>query len=130
MEPALSEGDYIIAQERTSNLGRGDIVIVPHPDITGFDLIKRVIGLPGERVTLANGQVHVDGAVLAEIWADGPVHPDDEVQLGADDVYVLGDNRRLSSADSRTIGPVATADIKWKATVRYWPATSVGRLGT
>jgi len=128
MEPHLSHGEYIIAQERSSAPKRGDIVIVAHPDIPGFDLVKRVIGLPGELVTLANGQVHIDDQVLAEAWADGPTRPDGEWQLGPDDLYVLGDNRAMSSADSRTIGPVSTANVKWKAVARYWPLARVGRV--
>jgi signal peptidase I len=128
MDPHLSHGDYIIARERSSASERGDIVIVAHPDIPGFDLVKRVIGLPGEAVTLANGQVHIDDQVLDEASADGPTRPDGEWQLGPDDLYVLGDNRAMSSADSRTIGPVSSPNVKWKVVARYWPLARVGRI--
>lgn len=128
MEPQLSGGDYLIARRRDSDLHRGDIVIVPHPDIVGFDLVKRVIGLPGELVTLANGQVHIDGQVLAEPWADGPVRHGGEWQTGPDEVFVLGDNRPVSAADSRTIGPVSASEIEWRAIARYWPMGRLGRL--
>ena len=128
MEPTLYPGDYIITQARNSALKRGDIAIVPHPGLFGFDLIKRVIGLPGEIVSLANGQVHIDRQVLAEAWADGPAHPDGETRLGEREVYVLGDNRPMSSADSRTLGGVPADNIKWVAVARYWPPGRFGRL--
>jgi signal peptidase I len=128
MEPQLSAGDYVVAQRRSGDLIRGDIVIVPHPEIGGFELIKRVIGLPGETITLSNGQVHVDGAVLAEPWAGGPVRPDGQWALDANHIFVLGDNRPMSSADSRTIGPVDTHTIGWKVVARYWPPNGIGRV--
>ena len=128
MEPELHPGDYIIAQRRSGGLVRGDIVIVPHPEIDGFELVKRVVGLPGETITLSNGQVHIDGSVLAEPWADGPVRPDGEWVLRSNQTFVLGDNRPVSSADSRTIGPVDIESIAWKVAARYWPPASIGRV--
>ena len=130
MEPQLYSGDYIIAQIVKDALSRGDIVIVPHPEVGGFELAKRVVGLPGELVALRNGQVHIGGAVLAEPWADGPVRPDSEWQLGNDEIFVLGDNRQASAADSRTIGPIDTKGVIWKAAARYWPLGRIGRLAT
>jgi signal peptidase I len=128
MEPHLRPGDYVVAQHRTGVLERGDIVIFDHPDAPGYELTKRVVGLPGEEIVISNGQVHVDGAVLAESWADGVTLPDSEWSLGGDVVFVLGDNRAASSADSRTIGPVQTTAIRWRVVARYWPAAAVGRI--
>jgi signal peptidase I len=130
MEPQLSPGDYVIAQRRSSALARGDIVIVPHPEISGFDLVKRVIGLPGETITLSNGQVHVDGRILPEPWAEGPARPDGEWVLDERQAFVLGDNRPVSSADSRTIGAVNAQTIEWKVVGRYWPLRAVGRVSS
>lgn len=128
MKPALSPGDYLIAQAVSSPLHRGDIVVFPNPNDRTMELLKRVVGLPGETVTLSNGQVHIDGSVLAEVWADGPTRPDEEWELGPNQLFVLGDNRALSGSDSRRIGPIATEAIEWKITARYWPATSIGRI--
>ena len=130
MEPQLSAGDYVIAKALAEAPLRGAIVIVPHPEVPHFDLAKRIIGLPGETVTLHDGQVHIDGAVLAEPWANGPVRPDGEWTLSDQQVFVLGDNRSVSAADSRTIGPVPLATVKWKIVARYWPASRFGRLAT
>ncbi|MDJ0923023.1 MAG: signal peptidase I [Acidimicrobiia bacterium] len=129
MEPGLAAGDYIIAAARQGDLVRGELVILPHPEIAGFELVKRVVGLPGESIVLSNGYVHVDGIVLAEPWADGPTRPDGEWPLHAGEVFVLGDNRPASAADSRTIGPVEEDTIRWRVVARYWPPASAGRLG-
>ena len=128
MEPQLSGGDYVLAKARRGPVGRGEIVIVPHPEIPGFELTKRVVGLPGELVNLSNGYVHIDGIVLAEPWADGPTRPDGEWQIDDSSVFVLGDNRPESAADSRTLGPIDTAAIKWRGVARYWPPGKVGRV--
>lgn len=130
MEPQLSSGDYVITGALNEGLQRGDIVIVPHPEISGFDLIKRVIGLPGEHIDLSNGYVHIDGIALAEPWASGPTRPDGDWSLGPNEVFVLGDNRNASSADSRTLGPIEASSLRWRAIARYWPLRSAGRLPT
>ncbi len=130
MEPALHPGDYVVAQTRSGNMSRGDIVIFPHPMRPDLELIKRVVGLPGEDINVSNGQVHINGAVIAEPWADGPTRPDGQWQLGSDQVFVLGDNRSLSATDSRQIGPVDQAVVGWKVTARYWPVSGVGRIAT
>ena len=130
MEPHLSGGDYVLAKARSEPLGRGEIVIVPHPEIPGFELAKRVVGLPGEVVNLSNGYVHINNIVLAEPWADGPTRPDGEWPLDESSVFVLGDNRPDSAADSRTLGPIAVTAIKWSVVARYWPPTKIGRVTT
>lgn len=130
MEPELAQGDYVIARARSGSLGRGEIVIVPHPEIPGFELAKRVVGLPGEVVDLSNGYVHIDGVVFAEPWADGPTRPDGEWTLDESSVFVLGDNRPESSADSRTLGPIDATTIQWRIVARYWPPAKTGRLTT
>ena len=128
MEPHLSQGDYVLAKARRGPLARGEIVIVPHPEVPGFELAKRIVGLPNEIVNLSNGYVHIDGIVLAEPWADGPTRPDGEWSLDASSVFVLGDNRPESAADSRTLGPIAEATVKWCITARYWPFAKAGRV--
>jgi signal peptidase I len=128
MDPALRSGDYVIAQARTRAIERGDVVIIVSPLQADLDLVKRVVGLPGETIAVSSGQVHVDGAVLAEPWADGPTRPDGEWRLGANEVFLLGDNRALSTSDSREIGPVHLDDVRWKVAGRYWPLSDIGRV--
>jgi signal peptidase I len=126
MEPALDRGDYLIATLATS-IQRGDIVIYPDPTMPDRHLVKRAIGLSGESVSIAGGQVAIDGAVLAEPWADGPTLPDGEWISPAASIFTLGDNRRFSSGDGRASGPVPLAGVR-KAVWRYWPPGSFGRL--
>jgi signal peptidase I len=128
MEPALWAGDYVMARRVEAALVRGDIIVIPHPEMQRFDLVKRLIGMPGETVNIAGGQVHIDGVTLAEPWAQGPVRPDGEWRLGPDEVFVLGDNRAISAADSRTIGPVGRNAVRWRVVARYWPPSRIGRL--
>jgi len=127
MQPALDPGDYVIAV-RLQKLARGTVVVYPHPDSPGFDMVKRVVGLPNETVVIGNGQVHVDGRVLAEPWADGPTHPDGRWELGTADLFVLGDARSVSAGDSRSIGPVPRSDARWRVAWRYWPPGRAGRI--
>jgi signal peptidase I len=129
MAPALEPGDYVVAVP-AGTPARGQIVVLPHPAIARFELVKRIVGLPGEAIVIRNGQVHVDGAVLAERWADGPTRPDGEWRLAADEVFLLGDNRSFSAADSRTLGPIPTGSLAWRVAARYWPLRSAGRITT
>ena len=129
MAPKLMPGDYVLAQPRRQPPQRGEIVIFPHPHHRGFELVKRIVGLPGETIVISNGQVHADGAVLAEPWADGPTLPDGNWSLGPDQVFVLGDSRAASAGDSRWIGPVSATAARWKVVARYWPPNSIGRIG-
>lgn len=126
MRPALSPGDYLIAVATTSPR-RGDIVVFPDPRRPDRDLVKRVVGLAGETVTIDTGQVAVGGAILAEPWADGPTLPDDGWRLPLQTVFVLGDNRRMSSGDGRSMGPLPVENM-FRVVFRYWPPGSIGTL--
>lgn len=128
MQPALSSGDFVLAR-RVSSPRRGDIVTFRHPERPGMLLVKRIVGLPGERLVIADGQVHIDGATLAEPWANGPTLPPMELEAGDDQVLVLSDNRSATLADSRMFGPIATAALEHKVLVRYWPLSTIGRPG-
>jgi signal peptidase I len=128
MRPALKPGDWLIAQRQQRVPERGDVIIFPSPDEPDRFFIKRVVGLPGERIEISDGQVHIDGQILAEPWANGPTFPDGDEHIPDDAVWVLGDNRGLSSADSRTAGAIPVADIGWKVFGVYWPSSRMGRV--
>jgi signal peptidase I len=129
MAPTLLPGDYVVAQPRRDPPQRGDILIFKHPHQSGLELVKRVVGLPGEEIVVAGGQIHANDAVLAEPWADGPTLPDGDWHLSREEIFVLGDNRARSAGDSRSIGPVKLEDARWQVVWRYWPAGSIGRVG-
>ncbi len=128
MAPTLSHGDWTLARRLSNVPRRGAIVVFENPDHPGMELVKRVVGLPGEKITIANGQVHIDGSVLGEPWADGPTRPDGEWALGPGQIFVLGDVRSVSSADSRHVGPIDTSAARWQISARYWPPASIGRI--
>jgi signal peptidase I len=124
MEPVLAPGDWVVAIP-WRRVTRGDVVVVPHPERPGFELVKRVVGLPGEQLTIVNGRVFIDGDGL-DFWGEAPTRPDGDWVIPADTVFVLGDARLLSSSDSRTLGPVPVAAIEWRARFRYWPSSRIG----
>jgi signal peptidase I len=96
-------------------------------------LVKRVIGLPGETISLANGRVYINGKYLPEPWL--PAATQDQTFAGpsaapfalhhpyripSNDVYVMGDNR-TESCDSRYWGPITESSIVGKVDIRIWP---------
>lgn len=126
MSPALASGDCLITV-RPGRRGprRGDIAVFRSG---GRRLIKRVIGLPGERIRIEGGIVAVDGAPLAEPWWAGATRPNGEWRIPAGAWFVMGDNRPRSGLDSRTIGPVDRRDLHSIALFRYLPLRRAGLL--
>jgi signal peptidase I len=107
---------------------RGDIVILHHP-VAGQerDLVKRVIGLPGDRLRIRAGVVFINGRELIEPYVKEPWRGDlQEVRIPAGSYFVMGDNRNNSS-DSRTFGPVGEELIVGKAMASWWPTNRMGR---
>jgi signal peptidase I len=129
MEPTLSTNERVIVDRLSLLLGgpaRGDVVVLDSPRQDEL-LIKRVIGLPGETVTLRGGRVYIDGELLEEPYVqEFCTYPscDGTWELGPDEYFVLGDNRS-HSLDSHTFGPVPHSAIKGIARLRYWPPDDV-----
>ncbi|MGP8060782.1 MAG: signal peptidase I [Acidimicrobiales bacterium] len=132
MEPTLQIGDRILVDKLSYHLhsvDRGDIVVFARPPDENCggppvnDLVKRVIGLPGERISSSGNTVLINGRPLAEPWLPkgtvlGKAIPPTVVP--ANTFYVLGDNRD-SSCDSRYWGPVPRSLIVGKVVVLVWP---------
>ncbi len=129
MAPALDSGDWVVAKRRTGILQRGDIVVFNDPTGTGMDLVKRVIGIPGDHVGIENGRVTINGALLADRWANGVTEPDGEWSVPEGHIWVLGDNRPHSRSDGRLFGPTPMETVHWQVVARYWPSTKVGTVG-
>jgi signal peptidase I len=93
------------------------------------DLIKRVIGLPGETITISENQVHVNGVALEEPYlAPDLVMPDEgPFEVGEDEVFLMGDNREFSF-DSRRFGNIPLEDLVGRAFVIIWPVENFGSL--
>lgn len=108
---------------------RGDIVILHHP-VPGQerDLVKRVVGLPGDRLRIRGGVVQINGRELIEPYVKEPWRGDlPEVTIPAGMYFVMGDNRN-NSLDSRVFGPVSEDLIVGKAMASWWPASKIGRV--
>jgi signal peptidase I len=131
MRPTLISGEWIVVSRLTYKLGsprRGDVIVfLPPTNAQTDDLIKRVIGLPGETVEIRAGSVWIDGVALNESYAVGPTSSDNRWQLGADQLFVMGDNRQLS-LDSRSFGPIFLRNVVGKAWIIYWPPKEWGPL--
>jgi signal peptidase I len=133
MVPTLQENDRVLVNKlsyRLHDVHRGDIVVfrAPEGQADGIeDLVKRVVGLPGETLEGRNGRVFVNGQVLQEDYLPegtlsrtfGPL----EIPPGT--VFVMGDNRQ-SSKDSTAFGPIPEDDIVGRVFVRIWPVTRIG----
>lgn len=127
MAPLLVPGDHVVAV-RAGAPRRGVVVVFEHPARPGFELVKRVIGLPGETVEIADGRLRIDGADLLDPWARGATRPEGVWRLSSSEVFVLGDQRARSSADSRSLGPVPISRLAWRVVGRCWPPRRAGVL--
>ncbi len=129
MEPNLHTNERLVIEKVSYHLHaprRGDVVVLHDPSGSPELLIKRVVGLPGERVTIANGTVFVDGVAIKEPYLDQQTQGNGRSWVVPPfTVFVMGDNRS-ASRDSRVFGPVALDDIVGRALFRYWPFSEVG----
>jgi signal peptidase I len=138
MLPTLQVGDRVLIEKvsyHLTNPQRGDIVVFQPPravEAFGYDRkvpwIKRVVGLPGEKISVQGGQVLVNQRPLDEMYLEEPAlyaMPETAVPPGC--VFVLGDNRN-HSIDSHIWGAVPLQNIIGRASFRFWPPTSVGDL--
>jgi signal peptidase I len=128
MEPTLHNGQYLIISKVSywiHSPERGDIIVLHPPSNVGEDYIKRVVGLPGERIEVRDGKVWVDGVVLDEPYISTSLGYSESWDLGEGEYVVLGDNRN-NSDDSHKWGPLAEEDIVGKAWLCYWPPEQWG----
>ena len=156
MVPTLTEGQYIIANKiiysrvATDSIVRflpfvqpsggggslytfhppehGEIIIFNFPSDQSRDLVKRVIGVPGDTIEIQSGQVIRNGELIEEPYV---VNKDrrtyDPVEVPENSYYVLGDNRR-SSSDSRDWGFLSDEHVVGRAWISYWPTDNIGVL--
>jgi signal peptidase I len=129
MEPDFHDGQYLFVNRLIYMLHppeRGDVVVFIPPTNTSRDYIKRVIGMPGERVEIVNGRVLIGGQELQEPYPLNPgTYSYGPVTVGTDEYFVLGDNRDNSS-DSHSWGMLDAKKIIGKAWITYWPLDLIG----
>ncbi|MDD2920922.1 MAG: signal peptidase I [Anaerolineales bacterium] len=123
MRPTLEDGEFVLVSKlnyRFGKIDRGDIIVFHYPVNPKQELIKRVIGLPGDYINVQGGVVSVNGQALDEPYiAAMPLYTGDWV-VPEGQLFVLGDNRNDSS-DSHSWGYLPFGDVVGKAVVIYWP---------
>ena len=123
MRPTLQDGEYILVNKLAYKMGepqRGDIIVFIFPINPQEDLIKRVIGLPGETIAVHNGVVTVDGIPLTEPYIASPPAYDGDWVVPEGQLFVLGDNRN-DSRDSHQWRFLPLENVIGKAVLIYWP---------
>jgi len=144
MVPTLQKGDRILVDKLSYDLhgiGRGNIIVFATPSDEHCagppvaDLVKRVVAMAGDTISLAGGHVYINGKLLPQPWlpvatrhetepgpGPEPYALDQPYKVPKGDVFVMGDNR-VESCDSRYWGPVATSTIVGQVDVRIWPVS-------
>ena len=123
MRPTLQDGEYILVNKLAYKLGepqRGDIVVFIFPINPEEDLIKRVIGLPGDTVAVQNGVVSINGIPTNEPYIYAPPAYEGTWQVSPGELFVLGDNR-YDSRDSHQWGLLPIDKVIGRAVLIYWP---------
>lgn len=136
MEPTFQSGDYIITSKITykfKKIERGDIVVFNSPKNPDIEYIKRIIGLPGDKIEVRNNEVYVNDQILSEnyiatktnLWDSGYLKEGEPIFVPENFVFVMGDNRPRSS-DSREFGPIPISSIVGTVIFRYFPPQKIG----
>lgn len=135
MVPTFQNGDYLLIDELTYRLRepqRGEVIVFRYPKDEKLFFIKRVIGLPGERVEIADGRItiinseHPQGFMLDETYISSTLETNgkEDITLAEGQYFVLGDNRSFS-LDSRSWGPVFKPEIVGLVRLRLLPFSAL-----
>ncbi len=123
MRPTLEDGEFVLVNKMSYRFGevsRGDIIVFHFPLNPEEELIKRVIGLPGDQIRAQDGLVYVNGQLLNEPYIyQAPLYSG-EWMVSEGQIFVLGDNRNNSN-DSKDWGLLPAGNVVGKAVLIYWP---------
>lgn len=131
MEPELANHDRLFINKfvfHFEKISRGDVVVFHYPLNPKESFIKRVIGMPGDRISISDGTVYINGNALKEPYVPSQYRDDGSMAaliVPAHEYFVMGDHRSVSE-DSRDFGPVPRRDIYGEASFIYWPARQMG----
>jgi signal peptidase I len=138
MEPNFHDGEYLLSDKlsyRFREPERGEVIVFEAPGANGEEFIKRIIGLPGEEISLRDGKYYINSQLVNEAYLSPSLvtmpgnflQENSPVTIPEGHYFVSGDNRSLSS-DSRAWGLVEKDKITGKAWFVYWPTDSVGLI--
>lgn len=123
MLPTLRDGEFVLVNRLAYRLGepaRGDIIVFRSTTQPNLDLIKRILGTPGDRITIGSGRLIANGVTLNEPYINAEPNYIGQWTVPAGYLFVLGDNRNDSS-DSHAWGFLPIRNIIGKAMIIYWP---------
>ena len=125
MKNTLKNGDILLLY-KLGSINRLDIIVLDE-EKDNEKIIKWVIGLPGETVSIKKWKIYINDKVIDDEYAYGETSDYDKVTLEDDEYFILGDNR-LISKDSRYFGPIKKSEIKGKIVFRLFPFTKIGTV--
>ncbi len=126
MVPTLSGDEVMLLKKYDTDYKRFDIVVV-NKSVEGDNLIKRVIALPGETIRCRNNSVYINGKKLDDVYAYGDTGSFQEITLGDDEYFLMGDNREIS-LDSRSLGVIKKYEIEGTVGIVIFPFTKIGSV--
>ena len=125
MKETLNDNDILLLY-KLGSIKRFDIVVLDEA-YDNEKIIKRVIGMPGETVSIKNDKIYINGKIIDNSFAYGTTSDVDKIELGEDEYFILGDNR-LISKDSRYFGPVTKGEIIGKVVFRLFSFNKIGTV--
>lgn len=133
MVPTLEIGDRVFVNKfiyRFTDPERGDVIVFRSVEGGDEDLIKRVVGVPGDEISVQDGTLFVNNERLEEPYINDEIQDNSffgPLTVSEGEVFAMGDNR-ANSRDSRFFGPVPYENIEGEAFVTFWPLTRIGPL--
>lgn len=126
MDPNLKNGEIMLLKKYDKDYSRFDIVVV-NKSVEGNSLIKRVIGLPNEKISCTNGHIYINGKKISDPFAYGITEDFKEIKLQSNEYFVMGDNREVSK-DSRSFGAVFENELEGITDFIIYPFKLFGKL--
>lgn len=126
MDPTLKDKELMILKKYDTDYNRFDIVVVDD-SVEGSNLIKRIIGLPGEKIKCKDGKIYINGKKMDDVYGFGKTSDFLEVKLKNNEYFVMGDNRGVSK-DSRMFGAVYHDELKGTTNLIIYPFSKFGKV--
>ena len=126
MVPTLKEGEVLYLNKLNKSFDQEDIVVIDKK-VEGSAIIKRIIGEPGDKIKCINGIIFINDEKYEDNFGSGETSDFDEITLGDDEYFVLGDNR-IVSKDSRVLGPIKKKYIEGTTKIVLFPFSKIGKV--